>query len=198
MGPKSFEWKDLSIVVASPQVVAVTALFDLGDTLGIRTFSYTALLVKRLERWRIRIEDESVSPLNYTTQAISGNRESGTYKYRLTARPGASIAAHRHSADMQITVRSGRKFTLSAIWISLTYSVSIQELLSLFPPAHGIWNGGKKKQLKKPKLWLPGNQSQLPPSRQGSLISIKIKLILLSTIRFCRNLVSTFGAMKYL
>jgi quercetin dioxygenase-like cupin family protein len=112
VGPKSFEWKDLSIIVLSPEIVAVTGLFDLGDTLGVITYSYSGLLIKRLDGWRIRVEDESVSTQGYSTQAISGNTTSGLYKYRLTARPGASITAHRHSADMKITVRSGRKFIL--------------------------------------------------------------------------------------
>jgi quercetin dioxygenase-like cupin family protein len=99
-------------MVFSPEVVCVAGLFELGDTLGVQTYSYTGLLMKRSEGWRIRMEDESVSPLQYTIQAISGNTTSGLYKYRLTARPGASIAAHRHSADMKITVRRGRKFIL--------------------------------------------------------------------------------------
>jgi quercetin dioxygenase-like cupin family protein len=112
IGPQSFVWKDLSIMVFSPEVVGVTGLFELGDTLGVQTYSYTGLLMKRSEGWRIRMEDESVSPLQYTIQAISGNTTSGLYKYRLTARPGASITAHRHSADMKIIVLSGRKFML--------------------------------------------------------------------------------------
>jgi len=112
IGPRSFEWKDLSIIVFSPDVVAVTGLFDLGDTLGVQTYSYSGLVMRRSDGWRIRIEDESVSTQSYITKAISGNTTSGLYKYRLTARPGASITAHRHSADMKITVLSGRKFIL--------------------------------------------------------------------------------------
>ena len=112
MGPTSFEWKDLSIVVLSPELAAVTGLFDLGDTLGSQTYSYSALLIKRSGGWRIRIEDESVSALGFITEPIPGKNDGGPSQYRLTARPGASIAAHRHSSDMTITVKSGRKFIL--------------------------------------------------------------------------------------
>jgi hypothetical protein len=112
-GPKSFAWKDLSIEVLAPDAAAVVGLFDWQGTAGgTATLSYTALLVKRAGKWRIRIEDESVSPLGYTIQPVSGDRSGGPVKYTLTAQPGASIAAHRHSAEMRVKVLSGRKFML--------------------------------------------------------------------------------------
>lgn len=59
-GPKSFEWKDMSVEVLSPDAAVVVGLFtwqtDAGEVL---TFSYTGVLIKRLGKWRIRIEDES-------------------------------------------------------------------------------------------------------------------------------------------
>ena len=111
IGPKSLEWKDLYFIVVSPEVTTVAGLFDLEDTLGVQTFSYTGL-VKRKEGWRILIEDESVSTQGFVNQPLSGNTTSGLFKYRLTARPGASITAHRHSADMKVTVQKGKKFIL--------------------------------------------------------------------------------------
>lgn len=113
-GPKSFEWKDLSIELLSPGNAVVVGLFDWQEANGEKMrYSYTGILVKYSGKWRIRVEDESLSPSGYTTQAIKGNRDSaGTYKFSLTAQPGASIAAHRHSTDMHIKVISGRKFIL--------------------------------------------------------------------------------------
>lgn len=47
------------------------------------------------------------------TRRLSGNpAEAGPFRYYYQAPAGASLAAHRHSVDMRITVRSGRKFIL--------------------------------------------------------------------------------------
>lgn len=111
--PKAFAWKDLSVEVLLPDAAAVTGLFDWQAAAGDKaTISYSALLVKQSGKWRIRIEDESISPLGYTIQPISGDQTGGPIKYTLTAQPGTSIAAHRHSAEMRIKVVSGRKFIL--------------------------------------------------------------------------------------
>ncbi|HEY0459566.1 MAG TPA: DUF4440 domain-containing protein [Pyrinomonadaceae bacterium] len=111
--PKSFTWKDLSIEVLSADAAAVVGLFDWQAATGEKAaLSYSALLVRQAGKWRIRVEDESISPLGYTIQPISGDRNGGPVKYTLTAQPGASIAAHRHSAEMRIKVVSGRKFIL--------------------------------------------------------------------------------------
>ena len=60
VGPKSFEWKDLSIEVLSNDAAVVVGRFewetDGGETLR---FSYTALVRKYAGGWRIRVEDES-------------------------------------------------------------------------------------------------------------------------------------------
>lgn len=114
MPSKSFEWKDLSIEVLSKDAANVVGLFDIQAMTGEKaSFSYSALVVKQSSKWFIRIEDESLSPVLYTTETISGDRNKpGLYKYKLTAQPTASIAAHRHSVDMKITVRAGRKFIL--------------------------------------------------------------------------------------
>lgn len=62
-GPKSFNWKDLSVEVISSDSAVVSALFewqvDSGTTF---TYSYTGLLIKREGKWRIRLEDESTAP----------------------------------------------------------------------------------------------------------------------------------------
>lgn len=113
-GPKSFEWKDLSIEVLSPDAAVVTGLFDWQPISGEKaTLSYSSLLTKQSGEWLIRVEDESISPVGYTTKPVSGSSsQPGLYKYILTAQPTASIAAHCHSVEMKITVRSGRKFIL--------------------------------------------------------------------------------------
>lgn len=63
MGPKSFEWRDISIEVLSPDAAVVLGRFewqtDGGQTLS---YSYTGLVIKHLGRWRIRVEDESTRP----------------------------------------------------------------------------------------------------------------------------------------
>jgi hypothetical protein len=62
-GPKSFEWRDVSIEVLSPDAAVVTALFDWQRDAGEKaTYSYTGLLVKHSGKWRIRLEDESGAP----------------------------------------------------------------------------------------------------------------------------------------
>lgn len=112
--PKYFEWKDISIEIISSEAAVVTALITLEKTTGEKmSYSYTGLLVKKSGEWRIRVEDESFNATGYTTKYISGNRSSiGPVKYLFTAQPGASIAAHSHSADMYIKVVSGRKYIM--------------------------------------------------------------------------------------
>jgi len=62
-GPKSFEWKDISIEVLSPDAAVVMGLFDWQtDTGEVLTYSYTGLLIKHSGRWLIRVEDESTRP----------------------------------------------------------------------------------------------------------------------------------------
>jgi hypothetical protein len=62
-GPKSFEWKDLSVDVLSKDAAAVLARFEWTTAAGKSlNFSYTGVLVKRDGKWRIRVEDESIAP----------------------------------------------------------------------------------------------------------------------------------------
>ena len=112
--PKSFVWKDLSFEILSPDAANVFGLFDWQAATGEKTIaSYSALLLKTNGKWFIRIEDESLPQVLYTTETISGDRNKpGVYRYKLTAQPTASISAHRHSSEMKITVVSGRKFIL--------------------------------------------------------------------------------------
>jgi ketosteroid isomerase-like protein len=114
IGPKSFEWKDMSIDVISPEAVVVTALFNWESGTGEkRTTSYTGVLKKELNKWKIRVEDESFNSLGYSVKPISGDRSAaGPVKYMLTAQPGASIPAHFHSSEMHVKVVSGRKYIL--------------------------------------------------------------------------------------
>lgn len=59
-GPKSFEWKDISIEVLSPDAAVVVGRFDWQTDKGeVQTYSYTGLVIKHSGRWRIRVEDES-------------------------------------------------------------------------------------------------------------------------------------------
>jgi hypothetical protein len=61
--PARFDWRDLSYEVAGPETVLVSGRFDwttgAGQTLPA---SYTALLVRRDGRLRIRAEHEDVAP----------------------------------------------------------------------------------------------------------------------------------------
>lgn len=68
-GPKSFDWKDLSVEVISKDAAVVVARFEwVTETNATLKFSYTALLLRQDGKWRIRVEDESTSP-----QKQSGN-----------------------------------------------------------------------------------------------------------------------------
>lgn len=112
-GPKSFEWKDISIEILSPGTAVVVGLFDVQPASGqMRTFSYTGLLIKHPGKWRIRVEDESILPFNPVTPILGDSSRAGPFKYLYTAQAGTSIAAHRHSVDLKTTVRSGRTFIL--------------------------------------------------------------------------------------
>lgn len=114
VGPKTFEWKDLSFDILTPESAAVTGLFEWQSSNGSKaTYSYTGVLAKQTGGWRIRVEDESASQLGYKTSPVSGNPgQAGPFKYMLTAQPAASIAAMRHSVETRITVKSGRKYIL--------------------------------------------------------------------------------------
>jgi hypothetical protein len=61
--PSRFEWQDLSYEVLGPDAVLVTGRFDwtTGDGRTLPA-SYTALLVRRNGRLRIRAEHEDVAP----------------------------------------------------------------------------------------------------------------------------------------
>ena len=62
-GPKSFEWKDISIEVLSPGAAVVMCRFEWRTSSGqLLTYSYTGLLIKHSGKWRIRAEDESRPP----------------------------------------------------------------------------------------------------------------------------------------
>ncbi len=62
-GPKSFNWKDLSVEVISKESVVVTGLFEWQTASGTTfNYSYTGLLIKQEGKWRIRLEDESTAP----------------------------------------------------------------------------------------------------------------------------------------
>jgi hypothetical protein len=62
-GPKSFEWKDLSVDVISKDAAAVIGTFVWTTASGESfNYSYTGLLVRQKGEWRIRIEDESSAP----------------------------------------------------------------------------------------------------------------------------------------
>jgi hypothetical protein len=112
-GPKSFEWKNLSIEILSPDSAVVTALFDwqIGNSES-RLYSYTGLLTRQSGKWRIRLEDESGAPPVLTTPITGNSTSTGAFKYFFKGLAGTSTAAHRHSVEQRVTVRSGRKFIL--------------------------------------------------------------------------------------
>lgn len=62
--PAVFEWRDLSYEVLSDDAVMVVGRFEWTDAQGkMLPISYTGLLLRQDGEWRIRLEDESVSPL---------------------------------------------------------------------------------------------------------------------------------------
>jgi len=139
-GPKMFEWKDLSFEILSKTSAVVVGL-GVGESVSgqKRTISYTAMLKKSAGQWRIRVEDESINTSGTFSKTISGDRNTpGLLKYIFTAQPGASIAAHRHSTDMKITVKSGRKFILMGNLE--TAKVQIFEAGSTFVIPSNIWH----------------------------------------------------------
>jgi hypothetical protein len=61
--PAAFEWRDLSYEVLSKDAVMVVGRFEWTDAQGrMLPISYTGLLLRQDGQWRIRLEDESVSP----------------------------------------------------------------------------------------------------------------------------------------
>ena len=69
--PAQFAWEDLSFEVAGPDAVVVIGGFlwrATASSADVR-FSYTALLVRRDGRFRIRLEDESRDPRRRPTTA---------------------------------------------------------------------------------------------------------------------------------
>ena len=112
--PRAFSFSDMTYEILSKETAVVVGLAEWQAATGEKAgLSYSALLVKGRDGWRIRVEDESFSPVDYVTKPVSGDRnKTGPVNYILTAQPGASIAAHRHSQAMQIKVVSGRKLIL--------------------------------------------------------------------------------------
>lgn len=67
--PATFEWRDLSYEVLSDDAVMVVGRFEWTDAQGkMLPISYTGLLLRQDGQWRIRLEDESVSPRDVRDQ----------------------------------------------------------------------------------------------------------------------------------
>lgn len=113
-GPRTFIWKDLSFEIHSKTFASVVGLGEWEAASGQKSvISYSGVLTKTKGKWKIRIEDESTNSSGMSSNTISGDRNTpGLWKYTFTAQAGSSISAHRHSSEMKITVRSGRKFIL--------------------------------------------------------------------------------------
>lgn len=61
--PAIFAWRDLSYEVLGDDAVMVVGRFEWTDAQGrMLPVSYTGLLLRQDGQWRIRLEDESVSP----------------------------------------------------------------------------------------------------------------------------------------
>lgn len=76
--PTTFEWRDLSYEVLSDDAVMVVGRFEWTDAAGkMLPISYTGLLLRRDGEWRIRLEDESVSPLAVRDQLCAANTTGG-------------------------------------------------------------------------------------------------------------------------
>lgn len=113
-GPKMFSWRDLSFEILSKTSAAVVGLGEWVAVSGQKsTISYSGVLTKTTGQWKIRFEDESINTSGTSSNTISGDRNTtGLWKYTFAAQAGSSISAHRHSSEMKITVKSGRKFIL--------------------------------------------------------------------------------------
>ena len=68
-GPTSFAWRDLAYEVAGPDSVVVVGAFDWGTDRGVRRMSYTGLLRRSGDGWRIRMENEGPEPEPRTASA---------------------------------------------------------------------------------------------------------------------------------
>ena len=74
------------------------------------------------------------------TRRLAGNpSEAGPFRYYYQAPAGAGLAAHRHSVDMRITVRSGRKFILMGMDLEAA-RVQRFEAGSTFVIPAGTWH----------------------------------------------------------
>jgi hypothetical protein len=125
-GPKSFTWRDLSIDVLSPDAAVVTGLFDWQNTSGWTvTYSYTGLVKKDSGNWLIR-------------HIVGDRARPGPFKYTLKAPPGTSIAAHRHSVEMRVSVSSGLVCILMGDFA--TARVQCFETGSTFVIPAGVWH----------------------------------------------------------
>jgi hypothetical protein len=76
--PATFEWRDLSYEVLSDDAVMVVGRFEWTDAAGkMLPISYTGLLVRRDGEWRIRLEDESVSPRDVRAELCAADTARG-------------------------------------------------------------------------------------------------------------------------
>jgi hypothetical protein len=76
--PASFEWRDLSYEVLSDDAVMVVGRFEWTGADGkMLPLSYTGLLLRRDGQWRIRLEDESVSPFAIRDQLCARDTTRG-------------------------------------------------------------------------------------------------------------------------
>ena len=130
----------MAFELLSPDAASVVGLFDWESPAGDKgTSSYSAVLVRSAGKWRIRVEDESFNSMGFTTKTILGNRNTpGPYRFSLTAQPGASVSAHKHTADMKITVKSGKKFILMGDLN--TAKVQVFEAGSTFVISANVWH----------------------------------------------------------
>ncbi|MBW3570422.1 MAG: ketosteroid isomerase family protein [Gemmatimonadetes bacterium] len=72
--PATFEWRDLSYEVLGDDAVMVVGRFEWTDAQGkMLPISYTGLLLRQDGAWRIRLEDESVSPRDVRDQLCAAD-----------------------------------------------------------------------------------------------------------------------------
>lgn len=76
--PATFEWRDLSYEVLSDDAVMVVGRFEWTDAAGkMLPISYTGLLLRQDGEWRIRLEDESVSPRDVRAELCAADTARG-------------------------------------------------------------------------------------------------------------------------
>lgn len=79
------------------------------------------------------------SPVPISLRLLGNREDSGAFHYYFQPPAGASLSAHRHSVDMHITIRFGRKYILMGTNLDSARVKRFEAGSSLVIPA-GVWH----------------------------------------------------------